>query len=162
MKLKVVTILGKIDSLLKGADGSMETVRRNSHNMRYLRTGILGGELVDPGRVLKDMEEMVEASQAPLGGVRGKGKFSSSMKTIATFMLDKAMESARFAKEHPALVRKSKVVRRGAMGECVSGKGENSGVSGQSQSNVGGPGKGLKFQSIEDVKKNENGIFLKC
>jgi hypothetical protein len=117
MKLKVVTILKKIDCLLKNADGAMEIVRRNSHNMKYLRTGIFGGELADPERVLREMEEMIEASQATLGAVGKKERFSSSMKTIATFMLEKAMENSKVGKGCP-VGRKSKVVRRRAMEGC--------------------------------------------
>jgi hypothetical protein len=50
----------ELDDLIKTADESISVVNRSSKNMKYLRTGVVGAQLVDPEAVTKEMKMMIE------------------------------------------------------------------------------------------------------
>ena len=58
--IKVVSVLIELDDLIKTADESISVVNRSSKNMKYLRTGVVGAQLVDPEAVTKEMKMMIE------------------------------------------------------------------------------------------------------
>jgi hypothetical protein len=57
---KVVSILIELDDLIKIAGESISIVNRSSKNMKFLRTGVVGAQLVDPEAVTKQMKTMIE------------------------------------------------------------------------------------------------------
>ena len=93
MKVKNVVILKRIDELLKTANECTEVIRRTSKNIIHMRTGVLGGTLVDTEEVNADLEKLLDHAMRPvedkLGGLR---KHSTSMRTMATFMLEEAIK----------------------------------------------------------------------
>jgi hypothetical protein len=50
----------ELDDLIKTAGESISIVNRSSKNMKFLRTGVVGAQLVDPEAVTQQMKTMIE------------------------------------------------------------------------------------------------------
>ena len=88
-KVKLVTVLKELDEVLKVARESADIVRRTGHNMKYLRDGFFDGSLVDTDKFDKELNALLENTAKPL--TNKDGKLAASVRTLAGFMLDKAI-----------------------------------------------------------------------
>lgn len=88
-----MTILKRIDELLKTANECTEVIRRTSKNIIHMRTGVLGGSLVDTEEVNADLKKLLDHAMRPVDDkLGGQRKHSTSMRTMATFMLEEAIK----------------------------------------------------------------------
>ena len=101
-KLKILDLLNKVDELLREARLSADIIRRTK-NMKYLRDGYFNGVLVDTAKVSADIESLLKTVQNPINKF---GKISASVKTLASFLLDKAL------KEKPRVANKMRENQR--------------------------------------------------
>lgn len=106
-------ILIRLDDLIKIADTSIDIVKRNSKNMKYMRTGVIGAQLIDPEEVEKQLKEFLERSMKPVTTDGGPPqKITSSMRTMASFMLDKVFREREEEIKNPKLRANPKVERK--------------------------------------------------
>jgi hypothetical protein len=103
----------RLDDLIKIADTSIDIVKRNSKNMKYMRTGVIGAQLIDPEEVEKQLKEFLERSMKPASTDCGPPqKITSSMRTMASFMLDKVFREREEEIKNPKLKRANSKVER--------------------------------------------------
>jgi predicted RNA methylase len=91
---KVSSILIEIDVLIKTADENLDIVKRSAKNMKFLRTGVVGAKLLDPEAINEEFKAMIDRMAKPVEGNTANSKnikITPSMRTMASFMLDKAV-----------------------------------------------------------------------
>jgi hypothetical protein len=99
-KLKLVTVLKELDEVLKVARESADIVRRTGHNMKYLRDGFFDGSLVDTDKFNLELNALLENTAKPL--TNKDGKLAASVRTLAGFVLDKAIADKICANGNPS------------------------------------------------------------
>jgi hypothetical protein len=81
--------------------------------MKYMRTGVIGAQLIDPEEVEKQLKEFLERSMKPATSDGGPPqKITSSMRTMASFMLEKVFREREEEIKNPKLRANSKVERK--------------------------------------------------
>jgi hypothetical protein len=99
-KVKLVTVLKELDEVLKVARESADIVRRTGHNMKYLRDGFFDGSLVDTDKFNLELNALLENPAKPL--TNKDGKLAASVRTLAGFVLDKAIADKISANGNPS------------------------------------------------------------
>lgn len=94
-KKKVIVMLDWFDHFLRVARDSVNLVKRNGYIVKILRDDVMKTEtkngLNGIDQITHDLKEMLEGTAKPIYNNK-TGKISESIKTLASFFLDKAIK----------------------------------------------------------------------